>query len=403
MDVLRFATAGSVDDGKSTLIGRLLHDSKSLLDDTIAAVGRATEARGGEGFDLALVTDGLRAEREQGITIDVAYRYFATANRTFVIADTPGHVQYTRNMVTGASTSDVAVILVDAQHGLREQSYRHAQLVALLGIRHLIFAVNKMDLVDWSEARFNEIAFDITVLADRLGANAVVIPLSALTGSNVVHHAGEAAWYSGPTLLGQLEAMPLPNHNRSLGARLPIQWVARPKVGSSEPRWYAGPLSGGELGRGDEVLVLPSGRRTRIANIDGTGVATRVQLDDEIDVARGDMLVAASAPATVVNSLLATVCWMVDTPLTVGDRLLIKHTSRVVKSIVADVHDRLDITTGVAGISEGNLFLNDIGTVALRLASPLVVDDYSSNRSTGSFIGIDESTNATVLAGMIRL
>ena len=226
MEVLRFATAGSVDDGKSTLIGRLLYDSKSLLDDTIAAVGRATEARGGEGFDLALVTDGLRAEREQGITIDVAYRYFATAKRTFVIADTPGHVQYTRNMVTGASTSDVAVILVDARHGLREQSYRHTQLVALLGIRHLIFAVNKMDLIDWSETRFHQIATEIRALADRLGATAVVIPVSALNGSNVVDSAAEAAWYSGPTLLGHLEAMPLPNHGSRMGARLPIQWVA---------------------------------------------------------------------------------------------------------------------------------------------------------------------------------
>ena len=402
MELLRFATAGSVDDGKSTLIGRLLHDTKSLLDDTIEAVTRTTEARGGEGIDLALITDGLRAEREQGITIDVAHRYFATAKRSFVIADTPGHVQYTRNMVTGASTSDAAVILVDARHGLREQSYRHTQLTALLGIRQLIFAVNKMDLVGWSQERFDEVAAEIGVLTDRLGVDAVVIPLCALDGGNVVDPAPETPWYAGPTLLGRLEAMPLPEHEGRSGARLPVQWVVRPEVGSTEPRWYAGPLTGGLFALGDEVVALPAGRHSHIAAVDGTGAATRVQLTDEVDIARGDLLASSARPPSVVNTIRATVCWMTDVPLGAGDRVLVKHTSRVVKAIVTDIHDRLDITTGMVEPDAHKLGLNDIGTISLRLASPLVVDDYGVNRSTGSFIAIDETTNATVLAGMIR-
>ncbi len=402
MELLRFATAGSVDDGKSTLIGRLLHDTKSLLDDTIEAITRTTEARGGEGIDLALITDGLRAEREQGITIDVAHRYFATAKRSFVIADTPGHVQYTRNMVTGASTSDAAVILVDARHGLREQSYRHTQLTALLGIGQLIFAVNKMDLVGWSQERFDEVAAEVGVLTDRLGVDAVVIPLCALDGGNVVDPAPETPWYAGPTLLGWLEDMPLPEHEGRSGARLPVQWVVRPEVGSTEPRWYAGPLTGGLFAVGDEVVALPGGRHSHIAAVDGTGAATRVQLTDEVDIARGDLLASSARPPSVVNTIRATVCWMTDVPLGAGDRVLVKHTSRVVKAIVTDIHDRLDITTGIVDPDAHKLGLNDIGTISLRLASPLVVDDYGVNRSTGSFIAIDETTNATVLAGMIR-
>ncbi len=404
MELLRFATAGSGDDGKSTLIGRLLHDTKSLLDDTIDAIEISTRRRGGEGLDLALVTDGLRAEREQGITIDVAHRYFATAKRSFVIADTPGHVQYTRNMVTGASTSNLAVILVDARHGLKEQSFRHASIAALLGIRHLVFAVNKMDLVEWSFDRFVEIELSIKDLASRLGVDDyVTIPLCALDGANVVDHSDAAPWYEGPTLLEHLESVTLDSTRSHTGARLAVQWVVRPEAGSGEDRrWYCGAASGLTFAVGDAITVLPSGRSSTVFAVAGSGTATRVQLSEEIDVARGDMLVDPTQPAIVTDSIDATVCWMIDRPLMPGDRLLVKHAGRTAPGIVTDLIQRLNIVTGDSELSPASLALNEIGIIRIRTGVSLVVDSYAKNRSTGAFIGIDPATNATALAGMVQ-
>jgi len=406
MELLRFATAGSVDDGKSTLIGRLLHDTKTLFDDVIDAVAVTTARRGGEGLDLALVTDGLRAEREQGITIDVAYRYFATPVRSFIIADTPGHVQYTRNMVTGASTSDVAVILVDARHGLREQSHRHAALSALLGIEHLVLAVNKMDLVEWSQDRFDEIVAEFDVLAAKLGVPFVTaIPLCALDGANVVDRAAQAPWYAGPTLLDHLETLPVPDHS-SDGLRLPVQLVIKPLVGSgagavAERRWYAGSLAGGSPRVGDAVVVLPSGMRSHIAAVEGTAPAVRVQLADELDVSRGDLIAAVDLPPGVATEVTARVAWMGDKPLQQGAQVLIKHATRTVKAVASTLRDRLDVTTLDTVAALDALALNEIGTVTFRTATPLAFDAYDVNRTTGSFIVIDPVSNATVGAGMI--
>ncbi len=413
MDLLRFATAGSVDDGKSTLIGRLLHDTKALFDDVIDAVAATTARRGGEGLDLALVTDGLRAEREQGITIDVAYRFFATPRRSFVIADTPGHVQYTRNMVTGASTSDVAVILVDARHGLREQSHRHAALSALLGIEQLVLAVNKMDLVGWSEERFDEISFEFEELATKLAAHGTApvtvtaIPLCALDGGNVVDRSTRSPWYGGPTLLEHLETLPVPR-GRGAALRLPVQLVIKPAVGSGtgsagERRWYAGSLAGGDAEVGDEVVVLPSGTRSRIAAVEGTAPAVRVQLADELDVSRGDVIAAAADPPAQRTEVTARVAWLGERPLTAGARVLLKHTTRTVKAAASELHDRLDVATLDLRPGDGQLALNEIGTVTFTTAQPLPVDDYAANRTTGSFIVIDEVTNATVGAAMVVL
>ncbi len=401
-ELLRFATAGSVDDGKSTLIGRLLHDTKALFDDQIDAVAASTARRGGDGLDLALVTDGLRAEREQGITIDVAYRYFSTPLRSFVIADTPGHVQYTRNMVTGASTSDVAVILVDAVHGLREQSRRHACLSALLGIRHLVLAVNKMDLVAWDRERFESIRDDFVGFASQLGIDDVVaIPLCALDGGNVVDPAAETPWYSGPTLLDHLETVPIPDHEGETPARLPVQWVSRPEPGDLGGRWYAGSLAGGSLGAGDEIVVLPSGQRSTVRAVEGREPAVRVQLADELDVGRGDMIVAAADTPIVTTELTATVAWLGEPALSPGARVVVKHTTRTVKAIATRLHDRLDVTSLEREPGVAHLAVNEIGTVTFTTAAPLAVDPYTENRLTGSFIVIDESTNATLGAGMV--
>ncbi len=403
MELLRFATAGNVDDGKSTLIGRLLHDTKALFDDVIDAVAASTARRGGEGLDLALVTDGLRAEREQGITIDVAYRYFSTPTRSFIIADTPGHVQYTRNMVTGASTSDLAVILVDARHGLREQSRRHACLSALLGIHHLVVAVNKMDLVGWSQQVYDDIVADFQELAQGLGVvDITAIPLCALDGGNVVDRAPQTPWYDGPTLLQHLEQVPIRSfHESDRGLRLPVQWVVRPTPGTEERRWYAGSIASGKVEVGDDVVVLPANLRTRIAAVEGNGRAVRVQLADEIDVGRGDVLVAADDPADVVEELTATIAWLADPGMRPGGRYLVKHTSRTVKAIVTELVDRLDVTTLERHRADGPLQLNEIGTARIRTAAPLVVDPYRQNRTTGSFVLIDEVSNATVGAGMV--
>jgi bifunctional enzyme CysN/CysC len=393
-DLLRIATAGSVDDGKSTLIGRLLLDSKQLLDDQ------------GED-DIAHVTDGLRAEREQGITIDVAYRFFATPRRSFILADTPGHVRYTRNMVTGASTADLALVLIDARKGLLEQSRRHAYLAALLGIRHLVACVNKMDLVSFEEERFREIEHAFGELGSALGiADVRGVPISALEGDNVVDASPRLDWYAPPPLLAQLETVEVDRDRNLDDVRFPVQWTVR----NGDYRGYAGRLAGGVLETGDEVVVLPSGSRTRIARIDTPQgaverafppmVATLV-LDDELDVGRGDQIVGAANAPEVSRELDATVCWMVEAPARVGARYLLKHTTRRVRATIAEISARVDIESfEVREASE--LGLNDIGRVTLRTAAPVLADPYASNRATGAFILIDERTHDTVAAGMIE-
>ena len=393
-DLLRIATAGSVDDGKSTLIGRLLLDSKQLLDD-----------QGSD--DLAHVTDGLRAEREQGITIDVAYRFFATPRRSFILADTPGHVRYTRNMVTGASTADLALVLIDARRGLLEQSRRHAYLAALLGIRHLVACVNKMDLVEFSEARFREIEASFGELGAQLGiADVRSVPISALEGDNVVEPSSRLAWYSAPPLLAQLERVEVDRDREGGDLRFPVQWTVR----EGEYRGYAGRVAGGVLSTGDEVVVLPSGSRSRVASIDTPQgrvsralppmVAT-VRLEDELDVGRGDLLVAPDALPEVARELDATVCWMVEAPARVGARYLLKHTTRRVRATISEISARVDISSFDAHPAEA-LGLNDIGRVKLRTAAPVLADPYASNRATGAFILIDERTHDTVAAGMVE-
>jgi sulfate adenylyltransferase large subunit len=410
--LLRFATAGSVDDGKSTLIGRLLYDSKSVFADQLEAVERTSSDRGDDYTNLALLTDGLRAEREQGITIDVAYRYFSTPVRSFIVADTPGHVQYTRNMVTGASTADLALVLVDARKGVVEQTRRHASLSALLRVPHLVLAVNKMDLVGWDRAVFDGIVADFTAFAARLDLpDVTAVPLSALHGDNVVDRSASTPWYDGPTLLEHLEQVDVDRDEaHARGARFPVQYVIRP-MSTERPdyRGYAGTLAAGRLRRGDEVVVLPSGRRTTVAGIDTfdgeldeavAGSAVTVRLADEVDVSRGDLLAAADDAPAPVSTLEATVCWMADAPLVPGRRLLVKHTTRTVKALVSAVQDRLDVTT-LASAPTASLQLNDIGRVQLRTASPLVVDPYAVDRRTGAFILVDEATGATLGAGMV--
>jgi bifunctional enzyme CysN/CysC len=396
---LRLATAGSVDDGKSTLIGRLLWDSKNVFEDQAAAVEEASTRRG-EATNLALLTDGLRAEREQGITIDVAYRYFATPRRKFIVADTPGHVQYTRNMVTGASTADLAVILVDARKGLVDQSRRHAFLSRLLRVPHLVLAVNKMDLVGWDEGVFREI-----VAAFPFAATA--IPLSALHGDNVVTRSEHTPWYDGPSLLEHLESVDVATSHHLGDARFPVQYVIR---GSRlDYRGYAGQVASGVLRPGDEVEVLPSGIRTTIAAIDTydgpvdaafAPMSVTIRLADDVDVSRGDMVVGAGGRPTVSQDLTATVCWMTDEPLRPGSRVLVKHTTRTSKAVVTTLAERLDVTT-LEPVPATELALNDIGRVTLRTAQPLFADDYAENRATGSFVLIDELTGATAGAGMV--
>ncbi len=410
--LLRFATAGSVDDGKSTLIGRLLYDSKTVFSDQLDAVERIAADRGDDYTNLALLTDGLRAEREQGITIDVAYRYFATPVRSFIVADTPGHVQYTRNMVTGASTADVAVVLVDARKGVVEQTRRHASLSALLRVPHLVLAVNKMDLVDFDQAVFDGIVADFRAFAGRLDVKDVTaVPVAALQGDNVVDRSARTPWYDGPTLLGHLEQVDVARDDaQQRPARFPVQYVIRPmSVDRPDYRGYAGTLASGVLRRGDAVTVLPSGRTTTVAGLDTfdgeldtavAGQAVTVRLADELDVSRGDMLVAAEAPPATTTSFEATVCWMADAPLRPGARLLVKHTTRTAKALVTALHDALDVTT-LSREPVDALPLNGIGRVTVRTSSPLVPDDYVADRRTGAFVLIDEATGATVGAGMI--
>ncbi|MEU0207043.1 GTP-binding protein [Streptomyces canus] len=410
--LLRFATAGSVDDGKSTLVGRLLHDSKSILTDQLEAVERASASRGAEGPDLALLTDGLRAEREQGITIDVAYRYFATPKRRFILADTPGHVQYTRNMVTGASTAELTVILIDARNGVVEQTRRHAALAALLRVPHVVLAVNKMDLVDYKESVFAAIAEEFTAYALELGVPEVTaIPISALAGDNVVEPSANMDWYGGPTVLEHLETVPVTHDLSHCHARLPVQYVIRPQTAEHpDYRGYAGQIAAGSFHVGEQITVLPSGRSTKIAGIDLLGepvdVAWTTQsvtilLEDDIDISRGDLLVPSKDAPPTTQDIEATVCHVADAPLTVGHRVLLKHGTRTVKAIVKDIPSRLTLDDLSLHPHPGQLVANDIGRVKIRTAEPLPVDSYSDSRRTGSFILIDPNDGTTLTAGMV--
>ena len=413
MELLRFATAGSVDDGKSTLIGRLLHDSKSVFEDQLDAVADASERMGLGEVNLALLTDGLRAEREQGITIDVAYRYFATPRRKFIIADTPGHVQYTRNMVTGASTADLAIVLVDARKGVLEQSRRHAFLASLLRIPHLVVAVNKMDLVDWDQGRYDEIVADFRSFAARLDVTDLTfVPVSALHGDNIVERSANSPWYEGSSLLHHLEHVHIASDRNLIDARFPVQYVIRPQTDAHHDyRGYAGRIAGGVLKVGDEVTVLPSGLSTTIAAIDGPSgsldeafapMSVTVRLADDLDVSRGDLICRPNNRPVVAQDLDAMVCWLSETgALRSGSRLALKHTTRWARTVVRGLQYRLDVNTLHRDDDADTLGLNEIGRVTLRVTQPLMCDEYRRNRTTGSFILVDEATNVTVGAGMI--
>jgi sulfate adenylyltransferase large subunit len=410
-ELLRFATAGSVDDGKSTLIGRLLHDSKAIFEDQLEHVVQTSERRGDGYVNLALLTDGLRAEREQGITIDVAYRYFQTPRRKFVIADTPGHEQYTRNMVTGASTADLSVVLVDARKGVSEQTRRHAYIASLLRIPHVVVCVNKMDLVGYDEAVFEHIVDELTDWTARLDIGDMsFIPMSALHGDNVVERSTNMSWYDGPPFLYHLEHVVIAPDRNLAQVRFPVQWVVRPNNDEHHDyRGYAGVVAGGVVHPGDEVLVLPSGQRTQIAAIDTfegpvetafPEMSVTVRVADDIDISRGDMLVEADDPPAAARELDAMICWMSEAPLRPGARLTIKHTTRTTRARIEELDYRVEVNT-LAHEPADELGLNEIGRIRLRAGSPLMADPYSSNRTTGSFILIDDATNDTVAAGMV--
>ncbi|MCY7372608.1 MAG: 50S ribosome-binding GTPase [Spirochaetaceae bacterium] len=413
MDLLRFATAGSVDDGKSTLIGRLLLDSKSIFEDQLEAVEATSASKGYDYTDLALLTDGLRSEREQGITIDVAYRYFATPNRKFIIADTPGHVQYTRNMVTGASTADLGLVLVDARQGLTEQSRRHAVILSLLRVPHLVLAVNKMDLVDFDQATFDRIRADFTSFVTKLNVpDLEVIPISALSGDNVVTRSDHMSWYSGPTLMHHLEHIHVASDRDLVDVRFPVQYVVRPKSDEHHDyRGYGGMVAGGVMKPGDEVVVLPSGMTSKIAGIDlfdkdvaeaYPPMSVTVRLEDDVDVSRGDMIARVKNAPVPSQDIDAMICWMTNEPLCQGQKLAIKHTTRTGRALVKTVQYRLDVNTLHRDQDTAQLGLNEIGRVQLRTTVPLLCDPYSQNRTTGSFILINEATGVTVGAGMIN-
>ncbi len=413
MDLLRFATAGSVDDGKSTLIGRLLLDSKSIFEDQLEAVEATSQSKGYDYTDLALLTDGLRSEREQGITIDVAYRYFATPSRKFIIADTPGHVQYTRNMVTGASTADLGLVLVDARQGLTEQSRRHAVILSLLRVPHLVLAVNKMDLVDYSQDVYERIHAEFTQFATKLNIpDLEVIPISALVGDNVVNRSEAMSWYSGPTLMHHLEHVHVASDRDLVDVRFPVQYVVRPKSEEHHDyRGYGGQVAGGVLKPGDEVVVLPSGMTSTIEGIDlfdqeideaFPPMSVTVRLADDVDVSRGDMIARVKNAPTPSQDIDAMVCWMTTTPLKPRQKLAIKQTTRTARALVKDIQYRLDVNTLHRDQETKELGVNEIGRVQLRTTVPLLCDPYSKNRTTGSFILIDEATGVTVGAGMIN-
>jgi bifunctional enzyme CysN/CysC len=414
MELLRLATAGSVDDGKSTLIGRMLFDTKSIFEDQLEAVERVSQQRGDEYTELALLTDGLRAEREQGITIDVAYRYFATPRRTFILADTPGHVQYTRNMVTGASTANVALILVDVRNGIVEQSRRHAFLASLLRVPHLVLCVNKMDLVGYDQAAFEAIRAEFRDFAAKLDVHDLTaIPVSALQGDNVVTRSENTPWYEGPSLLHHLEEMHIASDRNLIDVRFPVQYVIRPRSDKyHDYRAYAGSVAAGVLKPGDEVLVLPSGLTSRIARIDTYDgpvdeayppMAVSVLLEDDLDISRGDMLCRPGNQPRVSQDLDAMICWMSsERKLEAGMKLAIKHTTRKGKVLVRDLQYRLDVNTLHRDEDASSLTLNEIGRVTLRSTVPFFTDEYRRNRTTGSFLLIDDATGATLGAGMLN-
>jgi bifunctional enzyme CysN/CysC/sulfate adenylyltransferase subunit 1 len=415
MDILRLNTCGSVDDGKSTLIGRLLYDSKSLMEDQLEALERSADITGGGQINLANLTDGLRAEREQGITIDVAYRYFATTRRRFIIADTPGHVQYTRNMVTGASAANLSIILVDARTGLIEQSRRHSFLASLLRIPHLIVAINKMDLVNWSEERFLEIRQDFESFLPLLDIKDVkFIPISALNGDNVVTPSQRTPWYEGPTLLGHLENVHIASDWNLNGFRLPVQWVNRPHNPSDarlhDFRGFSGQIAGGVVKVGQAVMVLPNALKTTVKEIwtyDGAleeafcPQAITLVLQDDIDVSRGDMIVGLDTLPGMSADLHARICWMHPKALRAGRKFFLKQTSRTTQAVVSSLENRFNVETFEAEPAPVELGMNDIGEIKLRTANPLIFDGYAINRLTGSFILIEQGTNATVAAGML--
>jgi len=414
MDLLRFTTAGSVDDGKSTLIGRLLYDSKNTFDDQIEAVERSSQQRGDENVNLALLTDGLRAEREQGITIDVAYRYFATPKRKFIIADTPGHIQYTRNMVTGASTANLAIILVDARHGVVEQTMRHSFIASLLRIQHLVIAVNKMDLVDFSEETYNKIVEDYKSFASRL-ANVVditFIPISALKGDNVVDKSENTPWYHGSALLYHLETVYVGNQENHVDARFPVQWVIRPQSDEfHDYRGYAGRVAGGVFKPGDDVVVHPSGFTTKIKSVNSADgelmeafspLSVNLTLEDEIDISRGNLISKTNSKPRVTQDIEAMICWFSgNNKLHERGKYILRHTTNEVKAMVKSIDYKVNINTLHKIEDEKDFGLNDIGRITLRTSAPLVCDPYKLNRTTGSFILIDAQTNETVAAGMI--
>tara|TARA_B100000686_G_C16707175_1_gene927012 strand:- start:131 stop:1378 length:1248 start_codon:yes stop_codon:yes gene_type:complete len=414
MELLRFATAGSVDDGKSTLIGRLLYDTKSIFDDQLEAVESTSQKMGLESANLALLTDGLRAEREQGITIDVAYRYFFTHNRAFIIADTPGHIQYTRNMVTGASNADLALLVVDVRNGVVEQTRRHAFLAALLGVPHLVICINKMDLVDFDSEMFDQVRSQFREFSMKLEVvDLTFIPVSALHGDNITERSPNTPWYEGASLLHHLEEVHIASDRNLIDPRFPVQYVIRPYGDKNHDyRGYAGTIAGGVFKPGDEVMVLPSGFTSTIEAIDTpngpvdeafTTMAATLRLTDDIDVSRGDMICRTNNYPVSTQDLDATICWMDDrADFKEGRKFAIKHTSKWARAVVTELVYRLDINTLHRDENADALTLNEIGRVRLRITQSLFVDDYKKNRTTGSFVLVDEATNVTVAAGMVR-
>ena len=412
MDLLRFTTAGSVDDGKSTLIGRLLYDSKAIFEDQLDAVEQASANAGDENINLALLTDGLRDEREQGITIDVAYRYFATPKRKFIIADTPGHIQYTRNMVTGASTANLAIVLVDARHGVVEQTCRHAFIASLLGIQHLVLCVNKMDLMDYREEPFERIKEEFRQFSSKLSIPDIIyIPISALKGDNVVHKSEQMDWYQGPSLLYALENVQASSDYNFVSSRFPVQRVIRPQSDQyHDYRGYAGRVAGGVFKPGDEVIVLPSGLTTQVASVETMDgpveeafppMSVSLTLSDDIDTTRGDMIAKPDNQPTVGQDIDLMVCWLHEKPLKIGGKYAIKHTTKDARCVVKEIKYKVNINT-LHRAEDTTIGLNDIGRIAIRTTSPLLYDSYKDNRTTGSLILIDEFTNETVGAGMIN-
>ena len=410
--LLRFITAGSVDDGKSTLIGRLLHDSKSIFEDQFLAISKTSEKRGMTSVDLSLLTDGLQAEREQGITIDVAYRYFATPKRKFIIGDTPGHEQYTRNMVTAASTANLVIVLVDARRGVLVQSRRHTYLASLVGIPHIVLAVNKMDMVEYSEARYNEICAEYLAFAAQLGLRSVsCVPLSALVGDMLVDRGDNLNWYQGATLMELLEDVEIDGDVNTTDFRYPVQWVCRPQTGEYHDfRGFMGRIEAGEVSLGEEITVLPSGRTSRVKEIitlDGrlqTAYAPQsitIRLTDEIDISRGDMFVKADYLPKVAKEFEAMLCWLSETPLDRDRKYLVKHTTKTVKCLFASIDYRVDVNT-LEQQANPVVNMNDIVHVSMKVQQPLAFDAYRRNRASGSFIVIDEATNNTVAAGMVE-